>query len=85
MQLLTQTQIIENKTRILINYNIQSLKLINRKNDEKDKKHRDSQMLKVLYDDWGNWARMNNEELRLFHIDIVRQMCDFFEYFPWVK
>ena len=36
------------------------------------KKHRDSQMLKVLYDDWGSWARMNNEELRLFHIDIVR-------------
>ena len=42
-------------------------------------------MLKVLYDDWGNRARMNNEELRLFHIDIVRQMCDFCEYFPWVK
>ncbi len=39
---------------------------------KKIKKHRDSQMLKVLYDDWGNWARMNNEELRQFHIDIVR-------------
>ena len=36
------------------------------------KKHRDSQMLKVLYDDWDNWARMNNEELRLLNINIER-------------
>lgn len=36
------------------------------------KNHHDSQMLKALYEDWDNWVRMNNEELRLLNINIER-------------
>ena len=36
------------------------------------KNHHDSQMLKALYEDWDNWARMNNEELQLLNIGVEK-------------
>lgn len=36
------------------------------------KNHHGSQMLKALYEDWDNWARMNNEELQLLNIVVKK-------------
>ena len=36
------------------------------------KKHPDSPLLKSLGEDWEKWARMNDEELRLLDIEMVR-------------
>ncbi len=40
------------------------------------KKHPDSPLLKSLDEDWEEWVRMNNEELRLLDIEIVRSGLD---------